>query len=57
MLIASLFQGKMIQYLPDDSRMFYAGDNSHRTLALFAGFDIDMGYRIVGQGREQVRKL
>ena len=48
---------QVFQNLPDHRRVFHAGDDLHRTLALLAGFDVDVAYRDVGQGREQERKL
>lgn len=47
----------VFQNLPDHRRVFHAGDDPHRTLALFAGYDVDVACRDVGQGREQERKL
>lgn len=43
----------MVQNLPNDHRVFHAGNDAHRALALLAGLNIDMAYRDVGQGRHQ----
>lgn len=44
MLSARVFQGEMIQDLPNDRRVFHTGDYAHRALTLLAGFDINVEY-------------
>ncbi len=43
----------MVEDALDDGGVFDAGDDLHRTATQFAGFDVDVAYRDVGQGREQ----
>ena len=44
---------KMLEDALDDGGVFDAGDDLHRTATHLAGFDVDVAYRDVGQGREQ----
>lgn len=47
----------MLEYLLDDYRVFHAGNDLDRAFAFLTGFNVDMAYRDIGQGREQERKL